>query len=74
MSSGPAVLDEVGYLGRLLERDEGARARHTPKRILTILKVMVAQIDILETMTPLEFLSLRPAESGSGFSPISSGS
>ena len=36
--------------------------------MLTILKVVVAQIDVLETMTPLEFLSFRERlESGSGF-------
>jgi tryptophan 2,3-dioxygenase len=62
------VLHELDYLERLLRRSEGARARHTLKRILTILKVMVAQLDILETMTPLEFLSFRDRlESGSGF-------
>jgi tryptophan 2,3-dioxygenase len=62
------VLHEVDYLQGLLARNEGDRARHTLKRILTILKVMVAQIDILETMTPLEFLSFRDRlESGSGF-------
>src|SRR6185369_896571 len=44
------------------------RALHTLKRVLTILKVVVAQIDVLETMTPLEFLSFRGRlESGSGF-------
>ena len=44
------------------------RASHTLKRVLTILKVLVAQLDILETMTPLEFLSFRDRlESGSGF-------
>ena len=62
------VLHEVDYLERLLARNDGPRARHTLKRILTILKVMVAQLDILETMTPLEFLSFRDRlESGSGF-------
>ncbi len=62
------VLHELDYLERLLARNDGARARHTLKRILTILKVMVAQLDILETMTPLEFLSFRDRlESGSGF-------
>jgi tryptophan 2,3-dioxygenase len=62
------VLHEVDYLQGLLARNEADRARHTLKRILTILKVMVAQIDILETMTPLEFLSFRDRlESGSGF-------
>jgi tryptophan 2,3-dioxygenase len=62
------VLHELDYLECLLARDDGDRARHTLKRILTILKVMVAQLDILETMTPLEFLSFRDRlESGSGF-------
>jgi tryptophan 2,3-dioxygenase len=62
------VLHELDYLERLLERKDEPRAQHTLKRVLTILKVMVAQIDILETMTPLEFLSFRDRlESGSGF-------
>src|SRR5713226_8599210 len=62
------VLHELDHLQELLSRNDGARARQTLKRILTILKVMVAQIDILETMTPLEFLSFRDRlEAGSGF-------
>ncbi len=62
------ILHELDYLEGLLSRNDIARARHTLKRILTILKVMVAQLDILETMTPLEFLSFRDRlESGSGF-------
>ncbi len=62
------VLHELDYLEGLLARNDGPRARHTLKRILTILKVMVAQLDILETMTPIEFLSFRDRlESGSGF-------
>jgi tryptophan 2,3-dioxygenase len=53
---------------RLLEADRSHRAQHTLKRILTILKVMVAQLDILETMTPLEFLSFRERlDAASGF-------
>jgi tryptophan 2,3-dioxygenase len=62
------VLHELDYLEELLARRDHPRAQHTVKRVLTILKVMVAQIDILETMTPLEFLSFRDRlESGSGF-------
>jgi tryptophan 2,3-dioxygenase len=62
------VLHELDHLDRLLRANDGHRARHTLKRILTILKVLVAQIDILETMTPLEFLSFRDRlDSGSGF-------
>jgi tryptophan 2,3-dioxygenase len=62
------MLHEVDYLRGLLERRDAPRAQHTLKRILTILKVAVSQIDILETMTPLEFLTFRERlESGSGF-------
>ena len=62
------LLHEFDHVMRLLEADESHRAQHTLKRILTILKVMVAQLDILETMTPLEFLSFRERlDAASGF-------
>src|SRR5687768_1914597 len=62
------ILHEVDRVTVLLEADEAHRAQHTLKRILTILKVLVAQLDILETMTPLEFLSFRARlEAASGF-------
>ena len=62
------LLHEFDRVRRLLEADEPHRAQHTLKRILTILKVMVAQLDILETMTPLEFLCFRERlEAASGF-------
>jgi len=62
------LLHEFDRVRRLLEDDEPHRAQHTLKRILTILKVMVAQLDILETMTPLEFVSFRQRlEAASGF-------
>lgn len=62
------LLHELDLVRRLLEQDDAYRAQHTLKRILTILKVMVAQLDILETMTPLEFLSFRDRlEAASGF-------
>jgi tryptophan 2,3-dioxygenase len=62
------LLHELDYLRASLQANERPRAMHTFKRILTILKVLVAQIDILETMTPLEFLSFRDRlASGSGF-------
>src|ERR671927_1384076 len=62
------LLHEFDRVMRLLEQDEPHRAQHTLKRILTILKVMVAQLDILETMTPLEFLSFRERlDAASGF-------
>src|SRR5436190_8203645 len=62
------LLHEFDAVMRLLEQDESHRAQHTLKRILPILKVMVAQLDILETMTPLEFLSFRERlDAASGF-------
>jgi tryptophan 2,3-dioxygenase len=62
------LLHEFDRVIRLLEGGEAVRAQHTLKRILTILKVMVAQLDILETMTPLEFLSFRARlDAASGF-------
>src|SRR5437773_2298093 len=62
------LLHELDRVAALLTGDEPHRAQHTLKRILTILKVMVAQLDILETMTPLEFLSFRQRlEAASGF-------
>jgi tryptophan 2,3-dioxygenase len=62
------LLHEFDRVMRLLAADESHRAQHTLKRILTILKVMVAQLDILETMTPLEFLSFRARlDAASGF-------
>jgi tryptophan 2,3-dioxygenase len=62
------VLHEVDHVIHLLGAREPHRAQHTLKRILTILKVLVAQLDILETMTPLEFQSFRARlEAASGF-------
>src|SRR6187200_2023616 len=62
------LLHELDRVAALLRGDEPHRVQHTLKRILTILKVLVAQLDILETMTPLEFLSFRSRlEAASGF-------
>jgi tryptophan 2,3-dioxygenase len=62
------MLHELDYLKQLLLKNDLPRSLHTTKRILTILKVLVHQTDILETMTPLEFLTFRDRlESASGF-------
>src|SRR5256886_5900834 len=46
-------------------------AIHSFKRVRTIMKVLVAQIDILETMTPTSFSSFRDRlETASGFQSI----
>jgi tryptophan 2,3-dioxygenase len=62
------VLHELAHLQRCLLSDDTSRALHTLRRVLTILKILVAQLDILETMNPMEFLSFRDRlESASGF-------
>jgi tryptophan 2,3-dioxygenase len=53
------LLHEGAHLQRCLEDGDTPRSLHTLKRILTILKTIVAQIDVLETMTPREFLGFR---------------
>ncbi len=62
------LLHELDWLVEQFDRRDAPRALGTLRRTLTILKVAVAQVDVLETMTPLEFLSFRERlESGSGF-------
>ena len=62
------MIHEVDRIRSLLGRGDITPALHTFKRILTILKTLVAQLDVLETMTPLEFLTFRGRlESASGF-------
>ena len=62
------LLHELDFVDSTLTEGDRPRTLHTMKRVLTILKVLVAQLDILETMTPLEFLSFRSRlEAASGF-------
>jgi tryptophan 2,3-dioxygenase len=47
---------------------DSSRALGTLKRVLTILKTVVAQIDVLETMTPRQFTTFRDRlDAASGF-------
>ena len=51
-----------------LENGDTDRALHLLNRVLKILKTLVAQVDVLETMTPMQFLSFRDRlDSASGF-------
>ncbi|HEV3480304.1 MAG TPA: tryptophan 2,3-dioxygenase family protein [Gaiellaceae bacterium] len=62
------LIHELRYLQRMLEEGSEARASATFKRLLTILKLVVAQLDVIETMTPVQFLAFRERlESASGF-------
>ena len=67
------ILHEVDHLvaefaAHRRDDDRTPRIRHALKRILTILKTLVSQVDILETMTPVSFNSFRTRlEESSGF-------
>jgi tryptophan 2,3-dioxygenase len=62
------ILHELAYLQEQLEAGHTAHATRTLRRILTIFKVIVAQIDVLETMTPRQFTTFRARlDAASGF-------
>ena len=62
------LIHELRYLQQMLEAGNDARSFATFKRVLTILKLVVAQLDVIETMTPVQFLTFRERlESSSGF-------
>src|SRR5919198_4694813 len=62
------LIHELQELQRRLEEGHGPHALHTLRRLLAILKTVVAQIDVLETMNPRQFGNFRTRlESASGF-------
>lgn len=62
------VLHELDALDVALNSHDPARALAALKRVLTIFKTLVSQVDILETMTPMSFNSFRTRlEASSGF-------
>lgn len=61
-------LHELRFLRGVLEAGDTPRVLATLKRVLTILKTLVSQVDILETMTPLSFNAFRSRlQASSGF-------
>jgi tryptophan 2,3-dioxygenase len=65
------ILHEMNLLTKNLQAGETYLCLTNLKRILTILKTLVGQIDILETMTPLQFSSFRGLlDSSSGFQSL----
>lgn len=65
------ILHEFDKLRRALEAGKTWNSAKTLRRVLTILKTMVSQIDVLETMTPLEFNSFRGfLQNASGFQSV----
>jgi len=62
------LLHELAQLQRCLEKGDTPHSVRVLRRALTILKVVVAQIDVLETMTPRQFTSFRERlDASSGF-------
>lgn len=62
------ILHELDRARRLLRDGSLHPALGTLRRVRTIMKTLVGQVDILETMTPLEFNAFRARlESSSGF-------
>jgi tryptophan 2,3-dioxygenase len=62
------ILHEIEAAQRALEAGDSFRTIAVLGRVRTILKTCVSQLDILETMTPLQFNSFRDRlTSGSGF-------
>jgi len=53
------ILHEMKNAIHFMEQKEVLRAQHFIKRIVEILKLLVQQIHILETMVPVEFLGFR---------------
>ena len=54
------ILHETDLLQERLEAGNSPGALHTARRIAKILKTIVGQLDVLETMTPKQFSSFRP--------------
>src|ERR1700681_4838047 len=53
------LLHELRFIQGRLEAGDSSHVLATARRVLTILKTVVAQIDVLETMTPRQFLAFR---------------
>lgn len=53
------LLHELSWLQQSLESGRTPQAEGTLRRVLTIFKTIVAQVDVLETMTPRQFTSFR---------------
>lgn len=62
------LLHELDKIKRDFANDDLYGAIHTFKRIRTVMKTLVQQVDILETMTPMSFTSFRDRlDTASGF-------
>ena len=53
------ILHELARLQQQLEAGDTMHSMRTLRRVLAILKIVVAQLDVLETMTPTQFRTFR---------------
>ena len=60
------LVHELEAARAAMEGDDGAVARHYFRRVAVIERLLIAQVDVLETMTPQDFLAFR-----SGLAPAS---
>ncbi|HUC43028.1 MAG TPA: tryptophan 2,3-dioxygenase family protein, partial [Candidatus Sulfotelmatobacter sp.] len=62
------VLHEIGKIRKDFSAGDLYGSIHTLKRVRTIMKTLVGQLDILETMTPMSFSAFRERlDTASGF-------
>jgi len=62
------IIHELKFIQLAMDKNHQADIFHGFKRVLSILKVLVSQTDILETMTPVAFNAFRDRlETSSGF-------
>jgi tryptophan 2,3-dioxygenase len=65
------LLHEFDKVGGDLSGGHPYRSLATFKRVRTVMKTLVAQLDVLETMSPMEFMTFRDRlESASGFQSV----
>ena len=65
------LLHETDYARTQLEAGNLGRTLHVLKRMRGIIKVMVSQVDVIETMTPLDFSAFRNRlDSASGLQSV----
>ncbi|MGE0433376.1 MAG: tryptophan 2,3-dioxygenase [Planctomycetota bacterium] len=65
------LIIEFGKIGKDFRSGDLYEAQHTWQRCRTILKTLVGQVDVLETMTPMSFTSFRNRlQAASGFQSI----
>lgn len=65
------IIHELEHVQRAMETNNKSDIFQGLKRILTILKTLVSQVDILETLTPVSFSSFRARlENASGFQSV----